>query len=160
MKTFLMPLLGALLLLSSTGCKKEEAEFTPDTVVFGSFYGECLGEKCIEMYKLDVVGRHLYEGTQDQYPAGATPYGGSFVQLPDSLYPKVSDLPALIPAQLRREPNAVFGQPDAGDWGGYYLEVTHDGRQQVWLIDTQKSNIPTYLHPLVDQLEAKLRLIP
>jgi hypothetical protein len=79
-----------------------------------------------------------------------------FISLPDSLYQRVKDLPARIPAQLYQESNRVIGQPDAGDWGGYYLEVSQNGKSQFWLIDKPKANLPDYLHAFVDELEASV----
>ncbi|UPL48267.1 hypothetical protein [Hymenobacter sublimis] len=135
-------------------CAKENA--APSTLVFGHFYGECSGERCIEIYQLNTRARTLAEDTQDQYPSATTPYQGQFVARPTTDYTQVSDLPNLIPTQLLAESGHVIGQPDAGDWGGYYLELNDQGTRRFWLIDTQKRNIPAYLHPLVDTLQSRI----
>ncbi|GGG31426.1 hypothetical protein [Hymenobacter glacieicola] len=139
---------------SLTACTKDEV--APDTLVFGQFYGECAGERCIEIYQLTPRARTLAEDTQDKYPSFTSPYQGQFVARSATDYAKVSDLPDLIPAKLLAESAHVIGQPDAGDWGGYYVELNDHGTRRFWLIDTQKQNIPAYLHPLVDTLQSRI----
>ncbi len=125
--------------------------------MFGHFYGECFGERCVEMYKLIPGEGQLQEDLRDAYPDHTAWYEGAFVPLSDSLYQQVKDLPASIPAQLYQERDRVIGQPDAGDWGGYYLEVNQNGKRQFWLIDKPKANLPAYLHAFVDALEGSIQ---
>ena len=153
-------ILFLFMLITFTCCKKEKcatSEITNDYLVFGSFYGECFGEQCIEIYKLD--NHHLYEDTRDMYPGSTQPYQGSYQKLHDSLYSQVQHITMKVPAQLLQETGSVIGQPDAGDWGGYYLETKQNGQVRFWLIDTKKENLPSYLHPFVDELAVKLVIL-
>jgi hypothetical protein len=48
-------------------CKKDNAAIPPsDYLIFGHFYGECSGERCIEIFKLEKD--KLFEDKADQYP--------------------------------------------------------------------------------------------
>ncbi|TGD79076.1 hypothetical protein [Hymenobacter wooponensis] len=148
--------------LCSSGCSDEnpKVEPSPEELIFGQFYGECSGERCIEIYKLDAQKQELSEDVKDIYPTVNTPYVGEYVALSTSFYRHAEDLGQSVPAQLLREPNGAIGQPDAGDWGGYYLEVNKNGKRGFWLIDTQKRNLPAYLHPLVDTLRSRIDKLP
>ncbi len=53
----------------------------------------------------------------------------------------------------------MIGQPDAGDWGGIYVEYKFNSVRKFWLIDQKKSNIPAYLHEFVDKTNKKIELI-
>ena len=144
-------------------CKKDDAVTVRNdspTLVFGSFYGECTGEKCVEIYSLDSQKKTLAEDVTEVYPNSDSPFDGSFVPLKDSYYEQVSDLPALFPNELLQETKTTIGAPDAADQGGYYVEVNHNGVRRHWLIDTNKQAIPAYLHPFVDALSARLQLLP
>jgi hypothetical protein len=156
----MIPLL--LTALCSGGCSKENPSVEPDSneLIFGQFYGECSGERCIEIYKLDARKQELSEDVKDSYPTIAAPYEGEYVPLSADFIRHAEDLGQYVPAQLLREANGAIGQPDAGDWGGYYLEVNKNGKRGFWLIDTQKRNLPAYLHPLVDTLRARIDKLP
>ncbi|QJX45931.1 hypothetical protein HMJ29_02845 [Hymenobacter taeanensis] len=155
---------GSFLLaaLGTGSCSPENPPVEPaaDELVFGQFYGECSGERCIDIYKLDTRHQELLEDTKDAYPTTTAPYEGAFVPLATSFYRRAEDLGQYVPAQLLREPNGPIGQPDAGDWGGYYLEVNKKGKRSFWLLDTQKRNLPAYLHPLADTLRARIDQLP
>lgn len=138
----------------------DETNISTQALIFGSFYNECSGERCVEIYKLDTNKRELSEDTQDKYPLLTPPYDGHYTALPASFYPLAQDLPNLIPNRLFSEANGAIGSPDASDQGGFYLEVTQNGNRRYWFIDTQKSRIPTYLHPLVDTLSTRIPKLP
>jgi hypothetical protein len=143
-----------------TACHQENA--TPavgNTLVFGSFYGECIGPDCIRIFRLALKNRALEEDVTDQYPAATAPYTGQYVARSAANFQRVQGLVQQVPAQLLSERTIVIGQPDAGDWGGYYVEVRQAGVHRFWLIDTQKRNIPTYLHAFTDSLHATIRAL-
>ena len=71
----------------------------------------------------------------------------------------MSDLINQVPEALLDEPNGVIGMPDAGDWGGYYVEVRRDGVVQFWLIDTMEGNIPEFLHSFNEKVRAAITAI-
>ncbi|NVO83258.1 hypothetical protein [Hymenobacter terrestris] len=152
-----------LVICALSACKKNENMIISDenqTLVFGSFFGECEGEKCVEIYLVDSQMERLAENTTDAYPRSNVPLNGSFTELSAAQYEQVKDLPALFPAELLTEQTNVIGAPDAADQGGYYVEVTRRGVRRHWLIDTDKKGIPTYLHPFVDSLSVRLKRLP
>ncbi|MFD2721437.1 hypothetical protein ACFST9_22170 [Hymenobacter monticola] len=158
---YLTPLATALLSLSAlTACHKENtAPEDGNVLIFGSFYGECRGSNCIQIFRLNPTRQTLEEDVADQYPSSSAPYQGQYVPRSAASFQRVQGLLQQVPAQLLNEPAHVIGQPDAGDWGGYYVEVQHAGTSRFWLIDTQKRHIPTYLHALTDSLQANIRAL-
>lgn len=163
MKYFLLIILFALCLFTS--CEKEDpidpcdcyetAEFT-----FGHFYGECGGEGCVEIFRVDLDQQKLYEDVNDHYPRTDTLYDGSFqIELSDDKYQQVKDLLQYVPAGLYQEDETVLGQPDAGDWGGIYFEMDlHDGRK-FWLLDQMDNNMPQEYNDFADKINEKIAII-
>lgn len=148
------------ILLILTSCEYENLEkqvSDSDYVLFGHFYGFCMGEKCIEIFKLNNTA--LYEDTNDIYPGQNKPYEGAFQQLDHNLFEKVKDLKAKVPQELLATDSGVIGQPDAGDWGGLYFEISINGRKQYWLIDKMKTNLPEYLKPFAADIENAISII-
>ncbi|GAA4000530.1 hypothetical protein GCM10022408_09530 [Hymenobacter fastidiosus] len=150
-------LLGTLLAATFTGCEQEKVSPDGGYLVVGRYYGECIGESCIDIFKIDTVAERLYEDTADTYPSSERPYEGRYQLKSQPLYEQVRVLPQHVPAQLLTQPTGIVGQPDFADGGGYYVEVSAAGQRKFWLIDTQKNNIPVYLHAFVDELDAKIR---
>ena len=146
----------ALILLTS--CKKEGVHLASgEYMVFGHFYGECFGEQCIEIYRLEKD--QLLEDTKDQYPSSDNFYTGAYVKLPSQKYNAVKDLPSFFPSDLLLESKRVIGQPDAGDWGGFYIEYNYNGVRQFWLLDKVKGNVPLKYHSFIDKLNEKIDLL-
>lgn len=154
MKKLILILLPVLFVF--TNCQKDEdsPSGSIDYVVFGQFYGECIGETCIEIFKIE--NGELFEDTKDNYPSFVNPYEGEYILLDNSLYIEVSDLETKIPDALFDKTETVIGSPDAGDWGGYYLEVMKDGIQYHYRIDKMATNLPTYLQDFAAELESYL----
>ena len=93
---FVLGCIGSLLL---TGCAKDSIGLsTDDYLIFGHFYGECGGEQCIEIFKLE-NGR-LYEDTKDIYPNGNGVYEGDFKELSIDKYELVKGILADFPNDL------------------------------------------------------------
>ncbi|WP_210463680.1 hypothetical protein [Rufibacter roseolus] len=152
MKRLLFYCLGLMTLL---GCEPEDqSPFEPDYLVFGHFYGFCGGEQCVEIFKIQ--GGQLYEDTKDQYPNRNGPYDGNFVRKSEVLYEKVRDLPFNFPPRLLLENDTIIGMPDAADGGGIYLEISKDGQRRYYFIDKTRYQVPDYLHPYLDQVEAAI----
>jgi hypothetical protein len=122
--------------------------------IFGHFYGECVGEACIETFKIQ--GGKLSEDTRDRYP-GADPF--DWKALPDDKYQLVKDLPATLPSELLAKSDQTFGCPDCADGGGLYIEVFQDGKKHSWWIDKIKAGQPDYLHDFTDQVGAAIALL-
>ena len=150
MKKLMFLLLASGLFFQS--CQKDEPVVTFDTeyVVFGVFAGFCVGEECVEIFKIE--NGVLYEDQKDNYPSFSDPYVGEYVQVDDSKYQMVKDLEDFMPDQLLDETETVFGQPDAADQGGYYFEIKRDGVQYHYRFDTFKDSNPDYLHDFLDVL--------
>ena len=155
----LSPIIFAFGLVAVASCdndSKVEPKVT-DHLVFGHFYGLCWGEQCVEIFKLqDGV---LYEDQNDFYPGSEAPYVADYVALSGEIYEKVKDLIDDFPSELFDEAKNVLGTPDAGDWGGLYVEYNFDGVEGFWLLDQMQSNMPDYTHAFVDSINAKIALI-
>jgi len=154
----------ALIAMSLIACEdKKCGEPVDDTqhFIFGHFYGECAGEGCVEMYKLE-NGR-LYEDDLDQYPNFTTPIEAHWNELPNAKYEAVKDIENDFPNQLYSETGHVLGQPDAGDWGGIYVEKTITGDSATyagfWLLDKNEYNMSDMYNEFVDSIEVKIMLI-
>lgn len=150
-------------IIFATGCGKKQGNLSvpPDNtntvsvptdnyIAFGQYYGECRGEFCKEMYR--VGNDALFEDTLDRYPKFATPYDGEYKVQDNARYLIVKDFRSNVPDSLFSTTKHVIGQPDAGDWGGLYIEVCENGVRNFWYIDKKKSNVPAYLHSLVDNI--------
>jgi hypothetical protein len=143
-----------ILAVSGTGCSGDSGgSLRPDDyIVFGDFYGECLGESCVDIFK--VAKGQVLEDTLDHYPiASRLPHQVAFVQISRDRYQEIVDLIGNIPARLFDEKDTVIGQPDAGDWGGFYLETNISGAVRCWLIDKMDDNLPEYLRGYARKLD-------
>ncbi len=73
--------------------------------MFGSFYGMCAGEQCIEIFRLE-EGK-LLEDTTDKYPERDNFYAGKFIQLSAQKYNDTKDLIDYFPKDLLNETTTV-----------------------------------------------------
>ena len=138
-----------------TSCKKDEVELSDsDYIVFGHFYGECLGEQCVKIFRLEKD--KPFEDTKKQYPNRFNFYEGDYVQLSQQKFNDTKDLTNYFPTDLLNESDTVIGQPDAGDWGGLYVEYNVDGVRKFWLLDQMKSNVPSKYHNFIDKVNEKI----
>ena len=124
-----------------------------DYLIFGHYYGECLGETCVETFKL--IDGKLLEDQNDNY----APQNFDFVELSDSKYQEVNDIIDFLPDSLLIMNDATFGCPDCHDQGGLFIRYFNDGDLHTWQVDQQKSAVPTYLHEFVDKVNEKITLI-
>lgn len=157
MKT-LTALILTLAAVTSLRCDNQALEFSRDSdyLIFGHFFGECFGEECVEIFKIE--NRAVYEDTLDMYPLQSQlPQMTHFVRLSDGDYEQVKSLTDSIPEKLFDESNVVIGQPDAGDWGGYYVETNVTGAPRYWLIDKMESNLPSYLRDFAADLNEAIQ---
>ena len=139
-----------------SGCKKGDNSVhisKMDYIIFGHFYGECLGEGCIETFKLTDV--KLYEDTLDTYNGENL----EFVELSSEKFEQVKDIIDYFPTKLLYEKDTRFGCPDCRDQGGVFIQYSENGTIQSWRIDTDKDEIPEYLHSFVDKVTEKIWLI-
>jgi hypothetical protein len=144
----------ALLLIAS--CDKEEEGLTIneiDYLIFGHFYGECIGELCVETFKL--TDEKLFEDTNDNY--SGTDF--NFIELGNDKFEQVNDLYDYFPNQLLNEEEEVIGCPDCADQGGLFIQYSANENVQSWRIDQSKNAVPTYLHEFMDKVNEKIDLI-
>ncbi len=159
MKNILTLVLIALAFLTSCSDDDGVTLSGDNYLVFGHFYGECLGEQCVEIFRLEET--RLLEDIKDRYPKQQDPefYDGEYIELSNELFEGVRDLVDFFPARLLEESETRIGEPDAGDWGGLYIEYNFDGTRGFWLLDQMKTNVPEYLHPFIDKVNEKIRHI-
>jgi len=122
-------------------------------LVFGHFYGECGGEDCIETFKL--TDEKLFEDTIDDYSGQNL----EFEELENGIFLQVNDLPDFFPNQLLNESETVFGCPDCADGGGIFIQYSENGNVKSWRIDQVKSNVSSYLHDFIDEVNEKIGII-
>lgn len=147
---FLFTLLIVLCSCSSDDVKPSNEN---DYLIFGHFYGFCLGEECIEIFKL--TNTKLYEDTEDSYALD----NFNFEEKENEKFNLVKDLVDFIPEDLLSENDDVIGCPDCSDGGGIYIEYSKNGVIKSWRIDQFKQNTPDYLHDFMDKVNEKISLI-
>ena len=157
----MMNLLKTLLILfvfaSLVSCQDDEgdSEITTfgDYLIFGHYYGLCIGEECVETFKLTT--EQLFEDDIDEY-AGVGPF--NFVAISSAKFELAKDLLSAIPEELIAQENQTFGCPDCGDWGGLYVEYRRSGKIGQWRLDQQDME-SEYLNVFRDAVNEKIRLI-
>ena len=89
-------------ILTIVRCKDDD-DLNPDTdyLIFRHFYGECVGEGCIEIFKLN--GHDLFEDKNDRYPNFDDFYKGSYKRLPKKKFESVNGLIESFPLKLFNE---------------------------------------------------------
>lgn len=145
-------------LFFAISCKENSTIIkTDDYLVFGHFYGECLGEQCIEIFRL--ANSKLYEDTLDNYPSYSGFYKGNFVSLSSVKYNSVKDLWDYFPNELLAEKDTVFGCPDCRDQGGLYIEYSRGSSHRFMLFDNDTNKIPQKYHTFLNNVKAKIKLL-
>jgi len=146
---------ACLLIVLMTSCNKNDTEpLASDYIIFGQFYGECEGERCVELFMLG--NDRLFEDSNDQYPDFQNFYDGEWIELSREKFEETKDLANFFPAGLLNETGTVIGQPDAGDWGGLYIEYSLNEIRRFWLLDKMKSNVPEEYHDFIDKVNEKI----
>jgi hypothetical protein len=150
-----LPIFILLLIGSSWACDKSEDLPLTDSnyLIFGHYYGLCMGEECIETFKL--TANELFEDTSDTYRQ--TDF--NFVPLANDLFERVQDLRDRIPAQLLDEADQTFGCPDCADQGGLLIQFVSGDNVQTWYLDQSQTAVPEYLHTFMDKVNEKIALI-
>ncbi|WP_435138429.1 hypothetical protein [Formosa sp. A9] len=154
MKKIILGFLTIGILLSCSS--DDDNEFNTNEqnfLVFGHFYGECFGEKCVETFKL--TDTSLFEDTVDDYNGE----NAEFVELEHDLFKQVKNITDFFPNQLLNQNETVFGCPDCTDGGGLFIQYSENGNLKRWRIDQVKDNVPDYLHIFIDKVNEKIALI-
>lgn len=127
-----------------------------DYLIFGHFYGECVSEGCIEIFK--IADGKVFEDTLDRYPViDELPHPTNFVRLSDDKFQKVKFIVERFPKELFEEKTIYIGQPDVCDWGGFYVETNIGGVSRYWLIDMKESNLPEYLRDFTHSMNDAIK---
>ena len=147
-----------------TSCEEKDCCFgeNQEYFIFGHFYGECGGEGCVEIFKIQ-DGR-LYEDSNDTYPYNASPYNGQWNQLSNEKYEAVKDIQYEVPGELFELPTHILGIPDGGDWGGILIQINDVSGQNpshtgTWLLDQNENNMDSIYNAFVDKVNEKIALI-
>ncbi|MEH6679901.1 MAG: hypothetical protein V7724_05100 [Sediminicola sp.] len=122
-------------------------------LIFGHFYGFCIGETCVQTFK--VTDSKLYKDTAGDY----TGQDFEFSELDNALFEEVKDVVDFLPDQLLKDNETVFGCPDCADGGGLFIQYLDNGNLKTWRIDQMKENVPSYLHNFMDKVNEKIALI-
>lgn len=122
-------------------------------LIFGHYYGMCMGEGCIVYYKL--TNNALYKDITKNYSG----QNMKFVKLGNDLFEQVKDLADSFPNELLNQDETFLGCPDCADGGGLLIQYSENGSVRSWKIDKMKENIPNYLHNFIDKVNEKIRLI-
>jgi hypothetical protein len=138
-------------------CEEDEISLASDYLIFGHFYGFCIGESCIQIYKLE--RDKLLEDSNKTYPRYDEFYEGSYMELDKTIFNQVEDIREHFPVEMLNEQDTVYGCPDCADGGGLYVEFKSDSLHRFWLIDQDKSRVPEYLYDFMDIINAKIDLV-
>jgi hypothetical protein len=149
-----LALILSLLIIISCKNDNEVKINETDYLVFGHFYGECMGETCVETFML--TDEKLYEDEKDNY-FGTDQF--DFRELGQDKFELVKDLIDDFPAELLDDTNDVFGCPDCADQGGLLVILAQNGNVKSWRIDQAKSAVPQYLNDFMDSINVKISLL-
>ena len=140
-------------------CDKSDSARPNDLeyIGFGTFYGYCIGETCIELFRLEAD--KLWENISDPYPQSGQPVTGEYVELSAAQFERVKDLISPPSAALLAVSDSVIGMPDYTDGGGVYLEYKSGTTHRFWLIDNWLMNVPEAHHELVGRIHEAVALI-
>ncbi len=128
-----------------------------DELIFGRFYGFCIGESCVEIYQVDE--EKLLEDTTDNILFQGIFQTGQYIEMSEEEHQIALELLEEVPIQLTENNNQVFGCPDCADQGGLHLRIKDGGMDRNFRFDLRNSENPEYLRPylrkvneVVDQL--------
>ena len=146
--------MGLVMLLNISCDNNDEFELNETNyLIFGHFYGFCIGESCVEIFKL--TDEKLYEDTTDNYSGEDL----NFIQLGNDKFEQVKDLADIFPNQLLTDNTSTFGCPDCADGGGLFIQYSENGNIKSWRIDQVEGNVPAYLHDFMDAVNEKIGII-
>lgn len=133
----------------------EEAVNAPESLIFGDFFGFCLGDACVVIYKLE--NGKLYRDVHASFESMLNdPYTGVFEEVSQEEFDIADGLIDLIPAYLKQQPDSTFGNPDAYDQGGFYVNYQEGNTQGVWRLDHDGQNLPAQLRDFASALRTSM----
>lgn len=150
-------LIVLLSLLASSFADKKVSE--PDYFVFGLLYGQCKSGECIKVYKIENSNLLLYKEDTTHYPSFNTFHSGTFKELSKDKYQQVRMIPSKIPQQLLQTQSGTIGTFDEVKQDKLYFEYSENGVKKFWVIDSNKKNLPAYLHAFIDDIDRTIKLL-
>ncbi|MGB0929904.1 MAG: hypothetical protein ACPGVB_03960 [Chitinophagales bacterium] len=134
---FLSLLFCLFLIVSQTACKEDEIPDIPieesdDYLIFGTIYGECIGEECVTLYKIQ--NSQIFEDNTEFVALGEIPF--SETPLPQSKFNIAQELLVVFPSKLLTSEERTYGCPDCHDQGTVYIELEEEDIKTIWRIDT------------------------
>jgi hypothetical protein len=139
----------ALCILGFSDCRKDE-HLKREYLVFGTFFGFCAGPHCVDIYKIE--DGKLLEDTTDLYPMQKNSKSRVYIQRTQGKFELAKKLLSDFPSRLLSEP-AQIGNPDDHDQGGILIGIFKDGHEQFWMIDNDKTRVPDYLQPYLEEVK-------
>lgn len=152
MKKIFLGFFAIILLLSCNKDNDDNDKIQFDYLIFGRINGECIGEICIEIFKITETS--LFEDTLD-----SPVQGFEFVALENAKFEQVKDLIDFFPRQLLNQNETVFGCPNCLDQGELFIQISKNGIIKTWSIDQFKNDVPSYLHNFMDKVNEKIAII-
>ena len=128
-----------------------------DYLIFGTFYGECIGEECIEIFRIE--DGKLFEDLDDRYPDGGSQESGNYMELSEEKYQEVKNLYDTIPELLWALTDGTIGCPDCTDGGGVYVEIQRGDENKFWVLDNFLNRIPEPYHEIVNTIHDSVNKI-
>ena len=135
------------------GCDKEEVNISARYLVFGHSYGKCVGEECLEVFKL--TQDSLYEDLEDNFFTG----GAKFVALSKTKHTLALPLLTSYPEELRDEVNRTFGCPGCHDQASIIIQYFDGEKLQKFVVDEDKNMVPVFLHTYIDKIQKTIGLL-
>jgi hypothetical protein len=124
-------------------------------LIFGHYaYVHCnIGEACIDVFKL--TEDKLFEDSVDDLNQEEF----NFVELDNSLFELINDLPDYFPEELLHSNVTNFGCGTCVDAYDYFVEYSYNGIIKSWWIEPDYTDTPEYLHEFIDKLTEKILLL-
>lgn len=136
-----------------------KADSRSATLTFGRYFGKCEGNYCVRVFKLK--NKQVKESMTNHYPVYGEFYGGKYLPIDVSEKINISQLFDEFPLVLleAKDTFSIIGYPDAGDWGGIYLEYKEGKVHKQWLLDLNTNNVPKYLRNYINLINEKMSQI-
>lgn len=124
-----------------------------DHIIFGYFYGHCVGADCVRIFKL--TDNNLYRDENNKYP-GKGPY--VWKKMTNKAFSIAENLPDYFPDEYLPAPQ-TYGCPDCADQGGIVFIIEDASTTKIWSLDQDKNQIPDAFHPFMEKINEVIDLI-
>lgn len=128
-----------------------------DYIVFGQFNGFCIGESCIEFFK--ITPSRLLESNVDEYTEGGFYSFEDFHDLSDDKFQLTKDLGEFMPQQLWAESTTHLGHADVSDVGSLYFEISNASGHRYWVFENGDFDMPQVYSEFMNKIREKISII-